>query len=165
LWKFVAKWRHMARKKKHPDYLTAQEVADRCRVSRRTVYNWIGEGLLIAERAGPKIWLVSEEALAAFLKRGRVYGAGSASSAWLPGEASKQQQRVLGASRAPQRPAPQRPVQPSAQAEPQQVAVPLGFDLREVQQRADDTPPSRPGSLPPAQLSSSKKKKPGGRKR
>jgi excisionase family DNA binding protein len=54
-----------------PGYLTTQEVADRLRVTRRTVYNWLKNDVLEATKAGPKIWLVSEEQLAEFLKRSR----------------------------------------------------------------------------------------------
>jgi excisionase family DNA binding protein len=157
----------MARKAKNPDYLTAKEVADRCRVTRRTVYNWIKDGVLGADRAGPKVWLVSEAHLAAFLKRGRVLP--TAASDGGTGEASKQQ-----------RPA-QRPARPP---QPQPVAVPLGFDLGDVDEdlanevradyRVDDyrhevgdqeTLPAPRPSLPAARLSVGKKKKPGGRKR
>jgi excisionase family DNA binding protein len=172
LWKFVEEWQGMARKAKNPDYLTAKEVADRCRVTRRTVYNWIKDGVLGADRAG-KVWLVTEADLAAFLKRPRLdlessqvpsakraakSGAGRTSS---PGEVPQQQQA-------------QKPAQP--------VAVPAGFHLGEevsgvrdydmVHNRLDDypemgdqeAPPVPRPSLPAARLSG-KKKKPGGRKR
>jgi excisionase family DNA binding protein len=54
-----------------PEYLTTQEVADRLRVTRRTVYNWLLNGVLDADKAGPKIWLISEAHLQAFLDRSR----------------------------------------------------------------------------------------------
>jgi excisionase family DNA binding protein len=54
-----------------PVYLTTQEVADRLRVTRRTVYSWITSGLLRADKVGPKIWVVSEQHLADFLERSR----------------------------------------------------------------------------------------------
>ncbi len=54
-----------------PGYLTTQDVADRLRVTRRTVYNWLKDDVLEATKAGPKIWLVSEQQLAEFLKRSR----------------------------------------------------------------------------------------------
>ncbi len=51
-----------------PGYLTTQEVADRLRVTRKTVYNWLKNEVLEATKVGPKIWLVSEQQLAEFLK-------------------------------------------------------------------------------------------------
>ncbi len=41
------------------EYLTPQEVAERLRVTRRTVYNWITGGRLGADKAGPKLWRVT----------------------------------------------------------------------------------------------------------
>ncbi len=59
------------KKAENPGYLTTQEVADRLRVTRRTVYSWITNRLLDADKAGPKIWVVSEQHLADFLERSR----------------------------------------------------------------------------------------------
>ena len=35
-----------------PDFLTAEEIAEKCRVSRQTVFNWIDAGTLRAKRLG-----------------------------------------------------------------------------------------------------------------
>ncbi len=59
------------KKAENPVYLTPQEVADRLRVTRRTVYSWIISGLLRADKVGPKIWVVSEQHLADFLEESR----------------------------------------------------------------------------------------------
>lgn len=50
-------------------YLTPDEVAERCRVTRRTVYDWLREGKLRGRRAGRK-WLVSDEDIDRFLDPG-----------------------------------------------------------------------------------------------
>jgi excisionase family DNA binding protein len=59
------------KKAANSEYLTTQEVADRLRVTQRTVYNWISNQLLAADKAGPKIWLISEAQLQEFLVRSR----------------------------------------------------------------------------------------------
>lgn len=48
-------------------YLTVREVAERLRVTRQAVYNWITEGRLKAVRAG-KTLRIPASALAAFLE-------------------------------------------------------------------------------------------------
>ncbi|MBX6377718.1 MAG: helix-turn-helix domain-containing protein [Clostridia bacterium] len=50
------------------ELLTVQEVAERLKVSAKTVRRWIQEGRLSAVRAG-SLWRVREEALDAFLER------------------------------------------------------------------------------------------------
>lgn len=57
--------------KKVPAYTTT-EVADVAKVSRRTVYSWITSGDLPAHKAGPKLWRVYPDVLAAFLLGGAV---------------------------------------------------------------------------------------------
>lgn len=47
-------------------YLTPEEVAERCRVVRRTVYDWLREGRLQGRRAGRK-WLISDADVERFL--------------------------------------------------------------------------------------------------
>lgn len=44
------------------DFLTPEEVAERCRVTRRTVYDWLGDGKLPGVRIARK-WLVPVEGL------------------------------------------------------------------------------------------------------
>ncbi len=91
----------MARKQS-TDYLTPQEVAARLRVSRRTVYNWIKDGHLGADRAGPKLWLVSHAQLDAFMKRDRVSPDPPKAKSAVP--SSDLSARSLPASRGPWRP-------------------------------------------------------------
>lgn len=52
-----------------PVYLTPDEVAERCRVVRRTVYDWLREGRLQGRRAGRK-WLISDVDVERFLNGG-----------------------------------------------------------------------------------------------
>jgi excisionase family DNA binding protein len=52
---------------KKADY-TPLEVATICRVSRRTVYNWIKDGRLYARKVGPLKRLISDAHLQAFLR-------------------------------------------------------------------------------------------------
>jgi excisionase family DNA binding protein len=57
-------------------FLTPEEVADRLRVTRRTVYRWLTSGDLAGQRAG-RGWRISERALAEFLNaQGRTAPAG-----------------------------------------------------------------------------------------
>lgn len=44
-------------------YLTVAETAQRLGVSTRTVYQWIRDGELSAERIGPRLWRVREDKL------------------------------------------------------------------------------------------------------
>lgn len=44
------------------------EVASHAGVSRRTVYTWIRSGILPAVKVGPKLWRITESALATFLQ-------------------------------------------------------------------------------------------------
>lgn len=146
-------------------YLTTQEVADRLRVTRRTVYNWISQGLLVADKAGPKIWLVSEAQLQAFTSQGQM--------AVIP---------ELAATKMAKRAAAARPSggRPSGSGGPPQRAgaggpsVPVGFDLRNADNdfeadMLDRKPkpaqaPAGPSSLQPAQIAGKKKQR-GGRRR
>jgi excisionase family DNA binding protein len=60
-----------SRKTADGEYLTTQEVAERLRVTRRTVYNWITGGRLAADKAGPKLWRVTPAQLDAFQAQDR----------------------------------------------------------------------------------------------
>ena len=48
------------------DYLTPDEVARICRVTRRTVYRWLEEGQLKAKRAG-RGWRICRQQLDEFM--------------------------------------------------------------------------------------------------
>jgi excisionase family DNA binding protein len=48
-------------------FLTVDEVAEQLSVTRRTVYNWIRRGALIARRCGPRAWRISGEDFAVFV--------------------------------------------------------------------------------------------------
>ena len=48
--------------KDKPSY-TPQEIADHCRVTKRTVYNWISEGHLEADRQPDRPMRIMKEAL------------------------------------------------------------------------------------------------------
>lgn len=50
-----------------PITLSPQEVADYCRVTRRTVYTWVLSGNLKAQKAGPVRWFVFKHDLDQFL--------------------------------------------------------------------------------------------------
>ncbi len=58
-----------------PEYLTIDEVAERLKVSRRTVYRWIERGELPAYKLGPDRpgveWRIGEEDLIKFLEERR----------------------------------------------------------------------------------------------
>jgi len=51
-----------------PDLLTPEEVAEKLKVTRRTVYQWLLTGQLHGLKAGDK-WRVTESDLMAFLQR------------------------------------------------------------------------------------------------
>lgn len=51
-----------------PKYLTPEEVAEELRVTRRTVYEWLGTGRLKAYRAG-NFWRITREQLERFLQQ------------------------------------------------------------------------------------------------
>jgi len=54
-----------------PDFLTTDEVAQVCHVSKRTVARWLASGLIRAQRiAGTRRLLVPRDALAAAIKGG-----------------------------------------------------------------------------------------------
>lgn len=48
--------------------LTVAQVAERLTVHENTVRNWISRGELEADRVGPRIIRISEEALTRFMK-------------------------------------------------------------------------------------------------
>jgi excisionase family DNA binding protein len=50
-----------------PTYYTPEEVADRLKVSRRSVYEWLRSGKLRGLRAG-QYWRVAEPDIVAFLE-------------------------------------------------------------------------------------------------
>lgn len=50
------------------ELLTIEEVAEKLKVSKRTVYEWIRSGRLEAVKAG-SLWRIPTEALEKFLKR------------------------------------------------------------------------------------------------
>ncbi len=49
---------------------TLQEVADYLRVSRQTIYNWVGAGKIKASKCG-KEYRITEQDLQDFMKKGR----------------------------------------------------------------------------------------------
>src|SRR5262249_6258391 len=51
------------------DFYTAEEVAEKLRVTRRTVYSWLATGRLLGLRAG-RGWRVPAESLDTFLQNG-----------------------------------------------------------------------------------------------
>jgi excisionase family DNA binding protein len=51
-----------------PNLYTPEEVAERLRVSRRAVYQWLTMGKLVGMKAGQG-WRITEEALNDFMKR------------------------------------------------------------------------------------------------
>ena len=51
-----------------PTLYTPEEVAEKLRVSRRAVYQWLNSGRLNGLKAG-QYWRVTEEALTQFLQR------------------------------------------------------------------------------------------------
>lgn len=57
----------------YPDerFLTPRMVAERLRVTPRTVRNWIAEGRLCALRVGPREWRVEQLELERFIRFGR----------------------------------------------------------------------------------------------
>jgi excisionase family DNA binding protein len=59
----------MKRRPNLPVYYSPQEVADTLEVTRRTVYSWIKTGLLLAVKAGPREWRITQEALDLMMKQ------------------------------------------------------------------------------------------------
>lgn len=57
------------------EYFTPDEVADRFKVTRRTVYRWVAEGRLQALKAGKGV-RITKSALEEFLKAGQEGGDG-----------------------------------------------------------------------------------------
>lgn len=53
------------------DFMTIRMVAERLRVSDRTVRNWIRDGALRAVRVGPRGWRIEAIELERFLRAGR----------------------------------------------------------------------------------------------
>lgn len=51
-----------------PNLYTPEEVAERLRVSRRAVYQWLTMGKLVGMKAGQG-WRITEDALTDFMKR------------------------------------------------------------------------------------------------
>jgi excisionase family DNA binding protein len=51
-----------------PATYTPEEVAEYCHVTRRTVYQWLSDGKLQGELAGPRRWLISRQQIEAFLQ-------------------------------------------------------------------------------------------------
>ena len=51
-----------------PNLYTPEEVAERLRVSRRAVYQWLTTGKLLGMKAGQG-WRITEEALIDFMKK------------------------------------------------------------------------------------------------
>jgi excisionase family DNA binding protein len=49
-------------------YLTAEDVAERFKVSTRTVYLWVDRGLLPATRIGPRLIRFTEKGVEEFLQ-------------------------------------------------------------------------------------------------
>jgi excisionase family DNA binding protein len=169
-----------SKKAENPGYLTPQEVADRLRVTRRTVYTWIKERLLLADKVGPKIWVVSEQELAYFLVRSRpeprrMFDQRSAdSSKW-----GKSRQRPAAPPAAPAAAplaAPASPVQPVPPQNPaERLRLPIRSDLLEAMEAAfgpgdfddqDDAhaaygffePGTSASPIPPAKISSKKRR-------
>lgn len=61
----------MARKRQPIEQTySPEEVADFCRVHRRTVYRWLSDGTLLASKAGPRTWVITQTQLNAFLAPG-----------------------------------------------------------------------------------------------
>jgi len=52
-----------------PFTYTPEEVAEYCHVTRRTVYQWLSDGRLKGEQAGPRRWLISRQQIEAFLQQ------------------------------------------------------------------------------------------------
>jgi excisionase family DNA binding protein len=174
------------KKAENPVYLTTQEVADRLRVTRRTVYTWIKETLLRADKVGPKIWVVSEQELADFLVRSRpkprrMFDQQSAdSSKWGKGRQRPAAPPAALPAALPAAPASAvQPVQPVPPQNPvERRRLPIHSDLLEAMDAAfvrgefetvgeahaayaAFEGPS-PSSIPPAKISSKKR---GGRRR
>ncbi len=59
----------MKRRPNLPVYYSPQEVADTLEVTRRTVYSWIKTGLLVAVKAGPREWRITQQALDLMMKQ------------------------------------------------------------------------------------------------
>jgi excisionase family DNA binding protein len=59
-----------------PDLYTPEEVAERLRVSRRAVYQWLTMGKLVGMKAGQG-WRITEEALIDFMKSNKEAGKNS----------------------------------------------------------------------------------------
>jgi excisionase family DNA binding protein len=59
-----------------PDLYTPEEVAERLRVSRRAVYQWLTLGKLVGMKAGQG-WRITEEALIDFMKSNKEAGKNS----------------------------------------------------------------------------------------
>jgi excisionase family DNA binding protein len=53
-----------------PTLYTPEEIADKLRVSRRSVYHWLTSGKLDGLKAG-QYWRITEEDLISFMKRHR----------------------------------------------------------------------------------------------
>ena len=51
------------------EYLTVREVAERLKVTRQAVYNWIADGRLVSVKLGRSV-RITERALQVFLQRG-----------------------------------------------------------------------------------------------
>jgi excisionase family DNA binding protein len=165
------------KKAANSEYLTTQEVADRLRVTQRTVYNWISNQLLEADKAGPKIWVISEAQLQVFLTRSRPKPRrmfemqGADPSKWgRAGQRVGQRTQASAVQPVPPQKSPDRPAPVRLGDLVQVLEARFGPGEHEFEHESDErgaygsgpSSPLRP-SIPPAKISS--KKKAGGRRR
>lgn len=54
-----------------PTTYSPEEVAEYCHVTRRTVYEWLSKGILIADKAGPRRWLITRQNIDTMLQQQR----------------------------------------------------------------------------------------------
>jgi excisionase family DNA binding protein len=54
-----------------PTFYTPSEVADKLKVNRRSVYEWLNRGYLLGLKAGQS-WRITEEELISFMKGRRL---------------------------------------------------------------------------------------------
>ncbi len=147
-----------SRETANAEYLTPQEVAERLRVTRRTVYNWITDGRLGADKAGPKLWRVTPVQLQQFQAQERAASVPTVRAGF---SASSGPPRRPLPEPLPVRPAPK----PSAgPVPPSSFSVPGVSSGDETAGRAQGGARSGGGSsLKPAAIGG--KKKAGGRRR
>jgi excisionase family DNA binding protein len=108
-----------------PQFYTPADIADRLKVTRRTVYTYIHSGQLPATKVGPKQFRITVADLAAFLLLRRRVG-------------------VLDAARETLRPEPVQWVEVASQAE----VPPLPFEVSESAMSGTPEPSGKPGQSP-----------------